>query len=85
MPALPDDPGERPQRAIHGRGIRKDRCHVRLQNDDVTASSHARGIWVPPALAEVIFGKDVVRPHSGGALSGLLHSGDVRDESLSGR
>ena len=82
---LADDARERPQRTIHGRGIREHCGHVRLQHDDVAAGGHTRRIGIPAAFAKVVFRQNVVRTHAGGALSGLLHIGDARDESLSER
>jgi hypothetical protein len=83
--AVPNDPRQRPQGVVHGRGVGEYFRHIWFKNHDV-APCHASSVGIPAAAAEVVFRKDLVRVEAANALSAsLLHSDVVRDESLSGR
>jgi hypothetical protein len=79
-----NDPGQGTQGLIYRTRSGENLGHIRLQDHNV-APGHPTGVRVSPALAEVVFRKDVVRVDPRVTLSGLLHNGGVRDESRSGR
>jgi hypothetical protein len=83
-PLIANDPGEGTQGLVHRAGGREDLSDIGLKDHNV-AAGHPSCVGVATALAEVVLRKDVVRIDLGTALSGLLHSGGVRDESRSGR
>jgi len=77
---IADDACDCAQGLVHRRGGREDLRDIGFDDDNMTAR-HSRGVGVATPLAEIVFREYVVGGDTGAALSGLLHSGGVRDGS----